>query len=255
MEKRPTARCRRLWLLLSVLFLAACGGNAQRATPLPTETAIFIAEPTNPSEASGQAQPTIQPSNTPVPEPTVTLPTTVTPSPTPEPTEEPEVRIVTYEDEEHGVVFAYPDNWHVQSDENAVFVFSDESISRVVRYEEGAALFISTDSRLADRDVEAILDLFVGQLNLVSEQEAIAEPAVLTINDQEAAQAVYAGNVEGVPVIVTYTAITNGQVGAVVISVMLQADEELFGDTLADITNSVILASLPGTAEDEPEDN
>lgn len=96
----------------------------------------------------------------------------------------------TYEDEDHGIVLAYPDNWYIRADENAVFVFSDESISRVTRYEEGAALFISTDTRLAD---------------LV----------------------------------------------AVVISVMLQADEDIFGDTLADITNSITLTLLPDAADSE----
>lgn len=238
MEKQPVVCHCRLWLLISALFLMACGGDALEATPLAvTERASASAEPTD--------RPTIPPTNTPVPEPTATL------LPTAEPTEEAEVSIVTYEDEDHGIVFAYPDNWYIESDENAVFVFSDESISHVTRYEEGAALFISTDSRLADLDAEAILDLFVGQLNLVSDQEAVAEPTTLTINDQEAAQATYAGNVEDVPAIVTYTAITNGQLGAVVISVMLQADEYIFGDTLADITNSIILTSLPDAAGGE----
>ena len=248
MEKRPVARRCRLWLLVSALFLVACGGNAQEATPpAATESATASAEPTD--------RPTVPPTNTPVPQPTATLLPTVIPLPTAGPTEEAEVSVVTYENEDHGIVFSYPDNWYIEADENAVFVFSDKSISRVTRYEEGAALFISTDSRLADLDPEAILDLFVGQLNLVSDQEAIAEPATLTINDQDAAQAVYAGNVEDVPVIVTYTAITNGQLGAVVISVMLQADEDIFVDTLADITNSITLTSLPDAAGSEVEDN
>lgn len=245
MEKLSIARRCQLWLLISTLvLLIACGGNAKEATPLAaTETAAAIAEPTD--------QPTVLPTNTPVPEPTAVLSPTATPSPPAEPTKEPEVSIVTYEDEDHGIVLAYPDNWYIRTDENAVFVFSDEAISRVTRYKEGAALFISTDSRLADLDAEAILDLFVGQLNLVPDQEAIAEPTTLTINDQEAAQAAYAGNVEDVPVIVTYTAITNGQLGAVVISVMLQADEYIFGDTLADITNSITLTSLPDATDRE----
>jgi hypothetical protein len=38
---------------------------------------------------------------------------------------------------------------------------------------------------------------------------------------------------------------------AVVISVMLQADEDIFGDTLADITNSITLTLLPDAADSE----
>ncbi|HEX6385703.1 MAG TPA: hypothetical protein VF177_13615 [Anaerolineae bacterium] len=244
MIKRSVARRSQLWLLLGAVLLYACVQRDQVQEVLPTEAVIAVEEVANQTTGEPASTPTLEPTATvsPTPQPTATM------SPTPSPT--PEVAILTYEDEERGVSFTYPETWYVEADENAVFVFSQEDMSRAARYEEGAALLLSSSDNLAGRSAEEILDLFVGQLNLVSEQEVVAEPTTLTINGQNAAQATYEGNVENVPVVVTYTAITNGEFGAVAVSLMLRAEQDIFGDTLSDITNSITLTTPADDAYD-----
>ena len=74
-----------LWLLLTVCWLPACAAPST----LPTQAApasLPTGQPANPSEASGQAQPTIPPTNT----PTNRLTNSQTPSPTQSPVPSPQ---------------------------------------------------------------------------------------------------------------------------------------------------------------------
>ncbi len=232
-----TRRSFYFFFILLALPAFACqltGGDADPTNSPPTQA------PEDPPTQS-PAEPTNEPAPTDIP-PTDPPPTE---EPTPTAIPDPTADFIEYVDPISGMSFSYPADWFLDSDGEIVAVVSNEELLEPDQFTDGAGIIFFSDPDVGILSPDAFLELFIADESIATDVETIEEPTPLIINGQNASRARYSGDIEGIALEFTLTAITNGGVGAIAFGITEPGETENYVVTLDQIVSTFVLGEAP----------
>ncbi len=220
-------------MLLTAVFLVACGGE-EEPTPVP------------PTEVPPTAVPTeVPPTEVPPTEvpPTEVPPTEVPPTATPEP--EPDVAMTTHESVDGGYTVEYPEEWFA----NEIFgmgLFSSNEVSLEDMGDmndlDGGVVIImgGAMAEVEGEDPMDMLDQASGEFDMSEDDMEILEgPTAVTINGNDAALLTVKGDADGTEIYATIAVLTNGINDVVVMAIAPAADEDTYASIFDAMLNSI----------------
>ena len=155
-------------------------------------------------------------------------------------------KLISYTSPNYPITFQMPENWVVNDDEDSISIASAESLLLASSITEGARLNIIVTPSFFTGNANAIevIDTAVHNFREQSGAEVIQEVQSRPINTQSAVETVLRGqDTEGNEVILRYLVIENLSVNqtAVVAAVHDASQNNLYGQLMADIVNSIQL--------------
>ncbi len=225
-------------MLLTAVFLAACGG--EDPTPVP------------PTEVPTEVPPTaVPPTEVPPTEvPPTEVPTEVPPTAVPEPTAEPEpaFAMLTHESVDGGYTIDYPETWFVE-EMLGLGMFSSyeialEEMGDMSGLEGGIVIVMGGPmAEVEGDDPMDMLDQVTGDMDIEGEDMEILDgPKSVTINGSDGAQITIRGDADGAMIYGIMTVLTNGINNVIVMAVTPAEEEDVYIEPFNTMINSVIVS-------------
>ncbi len=228
-------------VLLTAVFLTACGGGEDPTPVPPTEVPPTEVPPT-------EVPPTeVPPTEVP---PTEVPPTEVPPTAVPEPTAEPEpaFAMVPHESVDGGYTIDYPEEWFVE-EMFGLSMFSSyegafEEMGDMSTLEGGVVIVMGGQmAEIEGDDPMDMLDQVTSDMDVEGEDMEILDgPKSVTINGSDGAQITIRGDADGAMIYGIMTVLTNGINNVVVMAVVPAGEEDMYTEPFHTMINSVIIS-------------